>query len=98
MSACIEVVTFKLKSGADIDRFVESAQHLNAILPQVEGFRKRQLAYDAESTTWIDIVNWSSIETAREASQKVMESDECSLMFQMIDESSVKMHHFSVKC
>ncbi len=96
MSNVVEIVSFKLIEGANAEKFVNSAEPINAWVQRQKGYQSRSLSVDKDGV-WTDIVFWDSIETAEIASQKFMESNGDTEFMKMIDPSTLKMGHSDVK-
>ncbi|KAA3607176.1 MAG: hypothetical protein DWQ01_15865 [Planctomycetota bacterium] len=92
----LELVLFRTKEGIDrasFERHAEASQQGIADLP---GFESRQLWQSPEGT-WLDLVRWKDLQSARKAAEIVMTLECCQAFFAGIDPESIQMLHFSGK-
>jgi len=66
MTNVLEMVTFSVRPGTDEAAFVKAADAAGAVLAAMPGFVNRRLAR-AEDGTFADIVEWTNMESARQA-------------------------------
>lgn len=92
----IEFVTFKLNKTATVDAFLEESQKLSAWVKEMPGFISRRMSVDSEGI-WIDHVEWNTREDALAATKAFAHMPELGPFMSMIDQSSVKMNHLTVK-
>ena len=94
MTETLEIVTFRLKPGAEAG-FVANNGIMTDWLARQPGFLSRQLGR-REDGTWVDIVRWQSMEQARAAADRIMAEIGGSDAVQAIDLASVDMSHAEV--
>ena len=94
-AATIEVVTFKVKPGVQIEQAKEKLTLLNECVQAFDGFIYRSFSVNEEGQ-WIDIVYWTSKEAALKAGEQVMNDPKAQEVFAIIDESSMQMNHYSL--
>ena len=92
----VEIIRFKLKDGADVDAFANSADEITAWAKKQPGFEYRTLSVD-EDGLWFDINYWACIEDNKTANNKFMADNEHTDFMKMIDPVSVTMGCSSVK-
>lgn len=88
----IEIVTFRLKSGADPQQAAQDADAMRAVLEATEGFRSRTLCF-GEDGIWTDMIAWDNKEQALRAMPSIMADPVVQPFFSAIDEHSVVMRH-----
>lgn len=91
----VEIVCFKLVSGASRDEFLAENQQVEAWVKQQTGFLSRQLCLSEEGI-WTDIVVWDSAQNAKVAADQFVKELSTSTFMRMIDFSSVQMSHQNV--
>jgi hypothetical protein len=91
-SNIIEIVSFKLAKGADEAAFAESLEATNIFLKAQTGFVARRLSRN-EQGTYFDHVEWATLDNAKAAMDSSMKQPELMPFLQMIDPSSMSMHH-----
>lgn len=92
----IESVTFKLVDNMSGDRFLDCVQPTNDFLKSAPGFVRRCLSV-GEDGTWIDHIEWTSLEQAMAASQRLMEFDKAQPFMAAIAPDSVITRHDRAK-
>ena len=88
----VELVQFKLKSGVSEKQLEATHESINAFLQKQPGFIYRSLSQDSDNQ-WIDIVYWESLETAKAASDALMQDPDGQAMVALCDMDSVSMKH-----
>lgn len=96
MKNALEIAIYKIKNGiSDADFIKESTAMEDGFIKKQKGFIKRTFA-KSESGEWVDVIYWGTMADAMKASEAAMKSTVCAPMFGMLDEASVKMHHFEI--
>jgi heme-degrading monooxygenase HmoA len=93
-TGAIEAVLFKAKTQFTDEQVIQMLTSLNPLLQGFPGFISRQLSKD-ESGQWLDLVYWESMEQARQAADQVMQMEEATHAFGVIDERNMSMYHFT---
>ncbi|OHV69651.1 hypothetical protein LCM4577_21495 [Mesorhizobium sp. LCM 4577] len=94
MTEALEIVTFRLKPGAEAG-FVASNGTVTDWLVRQPGFLSRHLGR-REDGVWVDVVRWQSMEQARAAAGRIMAEIGDSDALQAIEPASVAMSHAEV--
>lgn len=94
MTEALEIVTFRLKPGAEAG-FVASNGTVTDWLARQPGFLSRHLGR-REDSVWVDVVRWRSMEQARAAADRIMAEIGDSDALQAIEPASVAMSHAEV--
>jgi len=96
---CTEVVIFKTLPGISKEAFQHAVQETQeTFLRKVPGFISRELT-QGEGDLWIDIVHWSTPESANLAFDQWMDQASCRKMGEMIDPKSIQhLTTTSVSC
>ncbi|CDX24154.1 conserved hypothetical protein [Mesorhizobium plurifarium] len=94
MTEALEIVTFRLKPGAEAG-FVASNGTVTDWLARQPGFLSRHLGR-REDGVWVDVVRWRSMEQARAAADRIMAEIGDSVALQAIEPASVAMSHAEV--
>lgn len=94
MTEALEIVTFRLKPGAEAG-FVASNGTVTDRLARQPGFLSRHLGR-REDGVWVDVVRWRSMEQARAAADRIMAEIGDSDALQAIEPASVAMSHAEV--
>ena len=95
MNKTIELVIFKLINGSASNDFVAANEKLSEWLRNQPGFEFRNLSLQDDGS-WVDVLQWSSMENAKRAAEKIMQELGNSPCMAMIDPDSVKMSHSQV--
>ncbi|MEL6426252.1 MAG: antibiotic biosynthesis monooxygenase, partial [Pseudomonadota bacterium] len=66
----IEAVTFRVDPKVSAEEFAKLAAATRPAVAAMPGFRRRVLSVDAEGT-WLDHVEWDSLDHARAAAEQV---------------------------
>ncbi|MBZ9737234.1 antibiotic biosynthesis monooxygenase [Mesorhizobium sp. CA18] len=94
MTETLEIVTFRLKPGAEAG-FVASNGVITDWLARQPGFLGRHLGR-REDGSWVDVVRWQSMEQAQAAADRIMPEIGGSEAVQAIEPASVAMNHAMV--
>lgn len=89
---CVEVVTFRLVAGAEVDAFVTAARATEVPLRAQPGFLRRRLVQGAEGQ-WTDWVEWRDAASAEAAAAAMMADPGFGTFMALIDGASVVMRH-----
>ncbi|MBV7300198.1 hypothetical protein [Enterovibrio paralichthyis] len=97
MENVIESVKFKLKAGADVQRFLADSESTLSFITKSGGFLYRSLSVNEETQEWTDITYWQDMESAKAAFDDFMKHESAQQMVSHIEENSVVMSHERVK-
>jgi hypothetical protein len=96
MKQALEIVTYKLNDSVSDGAFMKASEDMERqFAAKQKGFVTRIVGM-SDSGEWVDVVTWETMEDALAASEAAMKSPACAPMFAMIEESSIKMHHFAI--
>lgn len=96
MKNALEIVIYKTKSGINDADFIKTTSEMEEhFAKKQKGFIKRTFA-KSENGDWVDVIYWETMDDAMKASEAAMKSSVCAPMFGVLDEASVKMHHFEI--
>jgi len=95
-AAVLEIVTFKLASGANRAAFLRSARNIDDWL-RARGSVRQRLLTESEDGTWSDTVEWSSMDAARSAAAEFPQVPEFATIMQAIDKASVALRHETIR-
>ena len=85
MNITIEWAPFEIAEHVSDEQFLEAAAKLETdFLQGQDGYLRRELLR-GEGRQWVDLVYWSSMETATKAAHAANESDACSRYFSLMD-------------
>ena len=88
----IEVVLFKLAKGVSDEEFLRTAPASSEFVRRQKGFVARRLS-KGDDGTWLEHIEWESLEDAVAASEKFMKEEGLKPMMQAIDGQGAKMGH-----
>lgn len=88
----IETVTFKLAAGVSDEIFLELVPSTMEFITKCDGFICRRLS-KAEDGSWLDYLEWKSMELAKQASEAFMKQESLMPFMQTIDVESTQMQH-----
>ena len=91
----LEIVTFRLTEGADIDAFIDAAKGTEAWLDSIGSVVARSLTVD-ESGLWTDMVTWTSKAAALKAAEEAITRPEFGPFMAHVDPASVEMRHATI--
>ena len=89
----LELVVYKLHEGVSREQFLGTNDAVSSWNRSQPGFISRDLAYDAESERWVDVIWWETKENAGAAAELSQSSESCAPMFALIDMESALMLH-----
>jgi heme-degrading monooxygenase HmoA len=92
-STVVELVIFKIKSGASRADFDKAVAKSNLYLENCPGFVDRELSVTEDGERWADLLHWESMEAATKAAEGIFNANECHDFLQMLDEKSIQMFH-----
>lgn len=92
----IETVTFRLMGGLSQEQFLEAARQATAFMTERPGFLRRRLSCE-ENGTWIEHVEWASMEDAKAAAAEIGKDEHARKFVRAIDGPSVRMTHSDLK-
>ena len=90
----IEVVLFRAKSGISDAQILEVADGLQRDLEEFGGCVSRRLL-KSEDGQWLDIVDWTSLDEAQQASEAIMQRPSAQGFMAAVDPESIKMFHLA---
>jgi len=93
--AIAEIVTFRLRPGADEARFLADARATDRPVTALPGFLRRSLSRD-DSGLWTDYVEWTDLASATAAAQAVMGLPEFAPFIAAIDPEGMILRHAPV--
>lgn len=91
----IEMVMWKSVNGVSPEEAKKSIIKLNNFVSKAPGFIARHTAL-AEDGKFLDIVYWTDLKSAKEASEKAMETEQLIPVFRMIDQKEMVFQHFEI--
>jgi len=96
MKNALEIAMYKIKNGVSEADFIQAGVEMEKnFIKKQKGFIKRTFA-KSENGEWVDVIYWETMDDAMKASEAAMKSPVCAPMFGMLDDVSVKMHHFEI--
>lgn len=90
----LEHVETRLKPGVTKEDFRAMAEKVDKEFLSLQPGYIMHTSWWTENNTWVDLVEWKTLEDAQTASRKVMDSEVCNQWFAMMDETSIKMKHY----
>jgi len=91
----IEMVMWQSVEGINAEEAKESITKLNAFVSEQSGFISRKTAM-AEDGKFLDIVYWTDLKSARDASEKAIKTKELIPIFSKIDQKEMIFQHFEI--
>ena len=91
----IEMVMWKSVEGIAPEEAKKSITKLNDFVSKQSGFIARKTAM-AEDGRFLDIVYWTDLESAKDASEKAMKTEELMPIFSTIDQTEMVFQHFEI--
>jgi len=91
----IEMVLWKSVDGIGSEEAKQSITQLNDFVQKQPGFIARKTA-QAEDGKFIDIVYWTDLKLAQQASERAMQTEELIPIFSKIDQKEMVFQHFEV--
>ncbi len=89
----IELVLFEVNYGYSKIEAETALASLNDVLKLYYGFIERITASNVDGK-YVDILYWSDMKSAKEASDKIMKNEKALEAFNVIKPESVQMYHF----
>ncbi len=96
MTHVMEIVSFRLKDGVDVEDFRIAASAIDRLLHDRGTASARTLVVD-EDGLWTDIVEWTSMEEAKSAAEELVQDPLFLPLGAMIDGDTVQMRHAPVQ-
>lgn len=90
----LELVLFKTKPEYNKNEVIQAGKAINAVLEEFDGYISRKLAITKEGE-WMDLVYWTDLQKAKDASKEVMGNEICKKYFAMIDEETMQFMHLN---
>lgn len=91
----IEMVMWKSVEGISPEEAKKSITKLNNFVSEQPGFVARKTAM-AEDGKFLDIIYWTDLKSAKEASEKAMKTEELMPIFSTIDQKEMVFQHFEI--
>ena len=91
----IEMVMWKSVEGISPEEAKKSITKLNNFVSEQPGFIARKTAI-AEDGKFLDIVYWTDLKSAKDASEKAMKTEELMPIFSTIDQKEMMFQHFEI--
>ncbi|MFE5322356.1 hypothetical protein ACFQ88_27135 [Paenibacillus sp. NPDC056579] len=91
---CTEITHYKLQSPADTELYLKAVDVLNRVLPQIKGFISRDVYYSSEAETWVEVIQWEDLPTAKDAEKTLMSMPECKEGFRLLNMETVSLHYY----
>lgn len=92
----IETVTFKLAENVSHAAFLDTLPAVNTFIQSLDGFISRRLS-QAEDGEWLDVIEWTSMEDAKSASDAFVKHEGCGPFMAAMDTTSIHMTHRSLQ-
>ncbi len=89
------MVMWKSIDGISTEEAQKAISRLNDFLIEQPGFRGRQTAI-AEDGTFLDIVYWKDLQSAKVASEKALKTEELVPIFGTINQNEMTFKHFEI--
>lgn len=89
-----EIISFAFKKDISKEQQKTAMAALNAKIIDFPGFLSRDYYYSQEQQRWIDFAVWTDLQSAQDASKKMMEDATALEIFGMIEESSMIFTHY----
>ena len=87
-----EIVIYQAKEGGSESEAISKAQSVNDFASSQDGFISRIMSETADGN-WVDIIFWESLEKAKKAHEKAMQSTAPAAFFEIIDEQTMTFLH-----
>ncbi len=89
----LEYVKVQLNDGVDKGEYIELAKQVEKeFISQQQGFI-RHTSWWTEDGSWVDLIEWETMEQAKAATDKAMQSDTCNRWFSMMKLEALVMEH-----
>ncbi|WP_281890376.1 hypothetical protein [Paenibacillus sp. YYML68] len=89
--ACVEVVRFKLKDGANRADYEQVIVDMTAELQTSPGFIAREVGYNDTTGEWLEVIHYTSREAANALFEKLQHSSCMARGMALIDEATLTM-------
>ena len=96
MKRVMEIVSFRLRDGVDVQDFRLAAGAIDRLLHKRGTVSARTLVVDDDGL-WTDIVEWTSMEEAKLAAEELVKDPLFQPLGAMIDDKTVQMRHAPVQ-
>ncbi|WP_080832303.1 hypothetical protein [Cohnella massiliensis] len=94
-SNCYEITRYRLLPDADPEAYKASVEKLNAMLPTMPGFVQRDVYYQPETKTWVEVVAWANGPAAKKAEETLMANPEFQAGFALVDTGTLTLELYS---
>ncbi len=91
----IELVLWEFNDGITTEQGKESSIKLNDFLQKQPGFISRNTG-NAEDGKFLDVVYWTDLQSAKMASEKIMQEEMAANMFSTINQETMIFKHFEI--
>ena len=91
----VELVLFKTKPEFNKEDVLRAAKSINPLLQEYAGYVSRKLSI-TDDGQWMDVVYWTDLESAKKASENILENKLAQKYFGMIDETTMEFSHYNV--
>ena len=88
----IESVKFRLEDGVTREEFLATVPGSTAFMQDAPCWVARRLSC-GEDGTWIEHVEWESLESAEAAADRIMSDERTAAFLRCIHGPSIEMHH-----
>jgi hypothetical protein len=89
----LELVMFRLRKDILRNEFNAASRTVTDCLKTYPGFLSRTLYHVKEQDSWIDIVTWKDMPSAKAAANRIKSDAQCRNFLESIDSDSVKIIH-----
>ena len=89
------MVMWKSVDGISLTEAKNSITKLNDFVSKQPGFVARKTAW-AEDGKFLDVVYWTDLKSAKDASEKAMKTEELMSIFSTIDQKEMVFQHFEI--
>lgn len=89
-----EIVSLKFQDGVSLNEQHTLMAQLNAVVQRISGFRAREYYYSADNGRWVDLVIWSDLQRAREASEALLKDPQAGALFARLEQQSLSFAHY----
>ena len=96
MTHILEIVRLRLVEGTSDTDFLAAAKGTEPVVAKAPGFCNRRLT-KGEDGFWTDVIEWTSMENAKGATDTVMPTPELAPFGALIDGESVEMRHETIE-
>lgn len=90
----MEMVIFQTRPETDEEQFLKTYEALNEVLKRdIEGFVSRTIMKDKKQDKWVEMIWWTSMETALAALENLPQTAEFGQYCSGISEDGMRMFH-----